>query len=86
MESLLAVIMIIDVYVIIYYRLLVKHHYETEKNIKETAFAAIFSFPPHAQLSETGKQFSRRYWFALIVMFSCILILVGMRDFSQLVQ
>ncbi len=86
METLLGVIMIIDVYVIVYYRLMVKHYYQQEKNTRETAFAAIFSLPPHSQLSTTGKQFSRRYWFALIVLFGCILILVSTRDLSRLVQ
>ena len=84
MENLLAVILIIDIYVVIYYRLMVRHHYEKQFNIRETNFAAIFSLPPYSKLSEDGKKFSKRYWYALSVMLLCIAILASTRNIGYL--
>lgn len=64
--------MIFMVYIIIYYRLLVKQDYETLQNKKETAFGAIFTFPPYRLLSEQGKKYAKKYWVALSVMITCV--------------
>lgn len=84
METMLAVVILIDAYAIIFYRLMVKHYYEKENNIKESNFGAIFSFPPHNKLSEKGKHYSRRYWIAVGVLIVCIALLIPGRDFSTL--
>ena len=84
MDNLLALILIIDLYVVIYYRLMVRHYYEKENNVRETNFAAIFSLPPHSRLSSEGKKFSQRYWYAVSVMLLCIAILASTRDLSYL--
>lgn len=86
METLLAIVLIIDVYVVIYYRLMVKHLYEQEHKVKETAFGAIFSLPPHSRLSATAKQYSRRYWIALGLLVMCIALLATTRNLSGLVS
>ena len=72
MRNFLGLVMIITVYVIVYYRLLVKHDYETKQNKKETAFGAIFTFPPYKYLSDQGKQYAKKYWIALSVMIACV--------------
>jgi len=84
METLIGIIIIIDAYAIVYYRLMVKHYYEKENGVTENNFGAIFSFPPHSKLSDIGKRYSKRYWIALIVLFTCVALLIPGRDFSAL--
>ncbi len=84
MEALLGFIIMIDAYVIIYYRLMVKFYYQNENNKMESNFSAIFSFPPHSKLSEKGKHYSKRYWIAMAVLLVSIALLIPGRDFSVL--
>lgn len=84
METLLAIIIMLDAYAIIFYRLMIKYYYEKENNVKESNFAAIFSLPPHSKLSETGKRYSRRYWIAVAILLASITLLIPGRDFSVL--
>lgn len=69
-------------YVVIYYRLLVRHFYEQQYNVKETTFGALFSFPPYARLSEPGKKYARRYWVAVALLVICLLVLAVETNFS----
>ncbi|WP_126456983.1 hypothetical protein [Sulfuriflexus mobilis] len=84
METILAIIILLDAYAIIFYRLMVKHYYEKENNTKESNFGAIFSLPPHSKLSDKGKHYSKRYWLAIGVLAICIALLIPGRDFSAL--
>lgn len=84
METILAIVILIDAYAIIFYRLMTKHYYEKENNIVESNLGAIFSFPPHSKLSAKGKRYSRRYWIALGVLVTCVVLLIPGRDFSAL--
>ncbi len=72
MRNFLGLTMIFLVYIIVYYRLLVRHDYETTQDRKETAFGAIFSFPPYKLLSNKGKQYAKKYWIALSVIIACV--------------
>lgn len=84
MRTLLAIVIVIDAYVLIYYRLLVRHYYEEAHGIKEGAFGALFSFPPYAKLPESGRKYARRYWVAVAVLTVCVLVLATITDLSGL--
>jgi hypothetical protein len=79
--TLLAVVLVIDVYVIVYYRLLVKYFYEKEKGVKESTLGALFSFPPYGQLPDRGKRYALRYWIAVAVLISCVALLARLLSF-----
>ncbi len=84
MDTLLGIIIMLDTYAIIYYRLMVKYYYQTENNAKESNFSAIFSFPPHSKLSAKGKQCSRRYWIALTALLVSVALLIPGRDLGAI--
>lgn len=84
METFLTIVILIDAYAIVFYRLMVKYYYEKECSVKESSFGAIFSFPPYRVLSNKGKRYVVRYWIAVGVLVICIALLVPGRDFSAL--
>lgn len=84
METFIGIIIMIDAYAIVYYRLVVKYYYESENDVKESNFGAIFSFPPHSKLSDKGKRYSKYYWIAVAILFFCVALLVPGRDFTAL--
>ncbi len=77
------VIVILDVYVLVYYRLLVKHYYEQAQGISEGTFWTLLSFPPYGRLPQAGKRYARRYWVALTVLAGCVTALAMTADFSR---
>lgn len=82
MRNALGVILVVSGYVVIYYRLLVRHFYQQQFNVRESTFAAIFSFPPYGRLDELGKKYARRYWVAIAVLVICLLALAYVSEFS----
>jgi hypothetical protein len=74
LRTMLGFLLVVNGYVLIYYRLLVKHFYEEQIGAKESMFGALFSFPPYSRLTETGKKYTRRYWFALALLTIILLI------------
>jgi len=67
LRTVLGILLVLNGYVLIYYRLMVRHFYEEQHGVKESTFGALFSFPPYGQLPEAGKKYARRYWWALIL-------------------
>ena len=59
----------------IYYRLMVRYHYERQYNVKEKALGVLFSFPPWARLDIKGRHYAKRYWIAVIIMISIVIFL-----------
>ena len=84
MDILLVIILFINAYVIVYFRLNIKHYYEKENNLTESNIGAIFSVPPYSKLPKKGKTYVYRYWAAVLLMFVCVTILVSMRDNSTI--
>ena len=84
MEAIIVVLIIADLYALLFYRLMCRHFYEKEQGVKESAFAAIFSLPPYKLLPERARKYHKRYWIALALMMLMIVILVQTRDFSYL--
>jgi hypothetical protein len=74
LRTMLGILLVINGYVLIYYRLLVKHFYEEQIGAKEGTFGALFSFPPYGRLSEPGKKYARRYWMALALLTGILLL------------
>jgi len=69
----LGILLVIIGYVLIYYRLLVKHFYEEQHGVKESTFSALFSIPPYRRLSKPGRKYARRYWVALVLLIIVLL-------------
>jgi hypothetical protein len=78
----LGVLLVMTGYVVIYYRLLVRHFYQQQFNVKESTFGALFSFPPYGRLDDLGKKYARRYWVAVAIMLGCLLALAYVTDFA----
>jgi len=81
-RAVLAVVLVVSAYVVIYYRLLVRYHYEKQYNVKESTFGAIFSFPPYKNLGEPAQKYVRRYWIAVGIMVGAVIWLTSIGDFS----
>jgi len=73
LRAILGILLVINGYVLIYYRLLVKHYFEEQHGVKESTFGALFSFPPYRRLSVPGRKYARRYWVALILLIIVLL-------------
>ncbi len=84
LKTLLWAVVFVDAYVLVYYRLMVKHHYERAHGVREGAFWTLLSFPPYARLPEAGRKYARRYWVALAVLAGCVAALATTADFSRL--
>ena len=82
MRNALGVLLVMTGYVVIYYRLLVRHFYQQQFNVKESTFGALFSFPPYGRLDDLGKKYARRYWVAVAIMLGCLLALAYVTDFA----
>lgn len=68
MRNLIGALLICNVYIIIYYRLMLRYHTEQYTGRKESTFGAIFSFPPLKLLSGKARKYVKRYWIAIGVM------------------
>lgn len=84
MKSVLVAIVFADVYMIVYYRLLISWHYQQQNQIQESKLGALFSFPPYAALPERGKRYARRYWMAVAVLIICVTLLTHFVRFEGL--
>jgi len=74
LRTMLGILLVVNGYVLIYYRLLVRHFYEEQHGVKESTFGALFSFPPYSRSPELGKKYARRYWMALALLVSLLLV------------
>ncbi len=68
MRNLIGILLIFNAYIIIYYRLMLRYYTEQQTGRKESAFGAIFSFPPLRLFPEKGRKYFKRYWIAIGVM------------------
>ena len=73
LRTVLGILLVVNGYVLIYYRLLVRHLYEEQQGVKEGTFGALFSFPPYQRLPESGKKYARRYWVAIALLVTLLL-------------
>ena len=71
LDTLVGIVIIVDVYVIIFFRLLVRRDYERTSGNKESMFDVILSAPKKDKLSPSGQALLRKYWMALGIMGLC---------------
>ncbi len=82
MRTFLGILLVFTGYVVIYYRLLVRHFYEQQYQVKESTFGTLFSFPPYGRLDELGRKYAKRYWIAVGVLVAILLTLALISDFA----
>lgn len=76
MESLrivFGVILIVALYVIVYYRLMIRYHYEKATGNKETTIGAIFTAPPISKVPKDKRHYVVRYFIAVGVLTAAII-------------
>jgi len=61
MDIVLVIVLFVNAYVIVNFRLNIKHFYEKENKVTESSFGAIFSLPPFSKLPAKGKRYYFRY-------------------------
>lgn len=83
MRNLFGILLILSGYVLIFYRLMIKHHYETYNQIKESTLGTIFSFPPHRLLPQVARKYLLRYWISFAILLVCLLTVALLTDFSS---
>lgn len=80
LRTVLGTLLVVTGYVLIYYRLLVRHFYQQQYGVKESTFGALFSFPPYRRLSELGRKYARRYYAALALLVVVLLVSAWIKD------
>ncbi len=79
LDTLVGVVILIDVYVIVFFRLLVRRDYEKSTGNKESMFDVLLSVPKKDRLSPSGRSFLRKYWMALGIMGLCFAYVAATR-------
>jgi hypothetical protein len=80
----IGVVLVIDVYALVYYRLLVRYFLKADRGIEETAFAALFTPPPYRLLSDLGRKYAKRYYGAIGVLAACMAAIAWRTDFRAI--
>lgn len=87
MDLILMLLVVADIYVIVYYRLMVRYYEERDLGPEAVMtppagtrrflaiFGDLFMPPPYRKLSDKGRRYARRYWYALGML---ALLLTGM--------
>ena len=74
MRSVFAILLICSIYLVVYYRLMANFYAQQASGVKKSPFAVLCSVPPYRQLPDKGKKYVRRYWFALLILFTCLML------------
>ncbi|MBM3565451.1 MAG: hypothetical protein FJX42_04985 [Alphaproteobacteria bacterium] len=85
METALGILLVASLYLLVYYRLLVRWFLDQDSGVKETVFAALFTPPPWGRLSPLGRKYAKRYFAVLAtiaVLFGIAALTVKMPDFG----
>lgn len=86
MRTIIGLLLIMTVYVLVYYRLLIRHYYEQATSRKESTFGAVFSLPPYKLLPPVSRKYVKRYWYTLLLMVLCVALAAYTGDFGFLKQ
>lgn len=65
MELVLFIAIIINIFLIVYYRLMVAFYVQQENTTQDDGFLTMFSLPSKRDLPEAGLPYYRRYWIAV---------------------
>ncbi len=80
MESMLLAAVFIDIYLIVFYRLMIGFYRKQTTGREDRGFAVVFSLPSGRDLPEAGLRCYRRYWFAIAMLALFIAAGVVSRD------
>jgi len=75
MDIVLVVLLLADLYLIVYYRLLVGHWRAKASGKKESGFLVAVSFPSRDGLPDEARKYYRRYWYAVAAL--VVLLVAG---------
>lgn len=84
MDIAIGIVIVLDVYAIVYYRLLVRHFLKADGGIQETTFGALLTPPPWRDLSLLGRKYAKRYYGAVVVLVLCLAVTAATRPFPTL--
>lgn len=84
MDTAIGIVLVLDVYAIVYYRLLVRHFLKADGGISESALGALLSPPPWRDLSPLGRKYAKRYYGAVAVLVVCLAFIAATRPFPVL--
>ena len=80
MKATIALVLLVDAYLIVYYRLMAKFYQEKITGSSQSGMAAIFSIPGYRGLPVVARKYVRRYWWAIAVMGACVAALFVVSD------
>lgn len=86
LETALGILLLISVYVLVYFRLMVRFHHAKMNEKKEKSFLAVLTVPPYRNLNDKGKHYARRWWYTLLFMALIIGVLAIRIDFGRAPQ
>jgi hypothetical protein len=79
MEALVLVLVVADIYLIVYYRLMVGHWREKATGRRESGLVAAISYASRKDLPPEGLRYYRRYWYAVGALAAIVLIATAVR-------
>lgn len=79
MDTLLFVLILADLYLIIYFRLMVGHWRERATGRRGSGLMAAISYASRDGLPPEGVKYFRRYWYAVGVLAALVLVGTAMR-------
>lgn len=82
LETLFGLLLLIGLYVLVYFRLMVRFFQSRASEHPQKTFAALLSVPPYRGLDEKGKRYARRWWYTLLLMTAIIVLLAFRLDFG----
>ena len=68
MEWVLLAAITINIYLIVFYRLMIGFYVKQKTGGEDRGLAAVFSLPSGRDLPEAGLRYYRRYWFAMAML------------------
>lgn len=84
MDIAIGIVLVLDVYAIVYYRLLVRHFLKADGGVSESTLGALLSPPPWRGLSPLGRKYAKRYYVAVAVLVLCLAVTAATRPFPAL--
>jgi len=75
MDWLIAALIIVNLYVIVYFRLMIGHRGRPATGGGGAGLLLVLSFPSRDGLGEEGLRYYRKYWFALLAL--VLLVVTG---------
>lgn len=79
MEALFIALVVADIYLIVYYRLMVGHWRAKATGRKESGLMAAIGYASRKDLPAEGLPYYRRYWYAVGVLAALVLVATAIR-------